>query len=113
MKHEEFELGLLQIRCNTYLDILSAELVFDLVRATTWYMNHVGSLLVIYAYLTHFNCLCFLLKRGRRDACIGFWCGNLRERDHWGDSGVDGRIILGWIFRKWDVGCGLDWAGSG
>jgi hypothetical protein len=27
--------------------------------------------------------------------------------------GVDGRIILGWIFRKWDVGYGLDWAGSG
>jgi hypothetical protein len=26
--------------------------------------------------------------------------GNLRERDNWGDSGVDGRIILGWIFRK-------------
>jgi hypothetical protein len=22
---------------------------------------------------------------------------------HWGDPGVDGRIILGWIFRKWDV----------
>jgi len=24
------------------------------------------------------------------------------------DSGVDGRIILRWIFRKWDVG-GMDW----
>jgi hypothetical protein len=30
--------------------------------------------------------------------------GNLRKRDHWIDPGVDGRIILGWIFRKWDVG---------
>jgi hypothetical protein len=29
--------------------------------------------------------------------------GNLRERDHMEDPGVDGRIILGWIFRKWDV----------
>jgi hypothetical protein len=28
----------------------------------------------------------------------------MRERDHWGDPGVNGRIILGWIFRKWDVG---------
>jgi len=28
----------------------------------------------------------------------------LREVDHWGDPGVDGRIILGWIFGKWDVG---------
>jgi hypothetical protein len=30
--------------------------------------------------------------------------GNLRERDHCRDPGVDGRIILGCIFRKWDVG---------
>jgi hypothetical protein len=41
---------------------------------------------------------------GRREACIGFWRGNLRETDHWGDPGVGGRIILGWILRKWDVG---------
>jgi hypothetical protein len=33
---------------------------------------------------------------------------NLRERDYWGDRGVDGRIILRKIFRKWDVG-GMDW----
>jgi hypothetical protein len=26
------------------------------------------------------------------------------ERDHWGDPGVDGRIILRRIFRKCDVG---------
>ena len=37
--------------------------------------------------------------------------GNLRERDHWGDPGVDGRIILRWIFRKWEgiVGTGWSW----
>jgi hypothetical protein len=29
---------------------------------------------------------------------------NVRERDNWGDPGVDGRIILRQIFRKWDVG---------
>jgi len=28
--------------------------------------------------------------------------GNLRDRDHLGDPGIDGRIILRWIFRKWD-----------
>ena len=33
--------------------------------------------------------------------------GNLRERDHLEDSGVDGRIILRWIFRKWDVAVGI------
>jgi hypothetical protein len=35
-------------------------------------------------------------------ACTGFWCVNLRERDHWGDPGGDVRVILKWIFRKWD-----------
>ena len=34
--------------------------------------------------------------------------GNLREGGHLGDPGVGGRIILRWIFRKWDVGC-VDW----
>jgi len=29
--------------------------------------------------------------------------GNLRERDHGGDPGADGRIILRWIFSKWDA----------
>jgi hypothetical protein len=29
--------------------------------------------------------------------------GNLRERDHLEDPGLDGRIILRWILRKWDM----------
>jgi hypothetical protein len=37
----------------------------------------------------------------------GIWWGNLKERDHWGEPDVDGRIILRWIFRKWD---GVPWA---
>ena len=41
----------------------------------------------------------------------GFCWGNLRERDHLEDPGVDGRIILRWIFREWDmvVWTGLRW----
>jgi hypothetical protein len=36
----------------------------------------------------------------------GFWWGNLGERGHWVDPGIDG-IILRWMLRKWDVG--MDW----
>jgi hypothetical protein len=37
--------------------------------------------------------------------------GKPAGNDHWGDQGVDGRIILRWIFRKWDVWVwtGLSW----
>jgi hypothetical protein len=40
-----------------------------------------------------------------------FWCGDLREGDHLGNTGVDGRIILKWIFKKWDemAWLGLIW----
>jgi hypothetical protein len=48
---------------------------------------------------------------GRREVYTGFWWANLRERDHFGDPGVDRRIILRLIFRKWDVGVmGTGWS---
>jgi hypothetical protein len=30
-------------------------------------------------------------RKGEGAACTGFWWGNLRKRDHWGDPGVEGR----------------------
>jgi len=33
-----------------------------------------------------------------------FWWGNLRERDHLGNPGIDGRIILKCFFKKWNGG---------
>jgi len=46
---------------------------------------------------------------GKQRRLQGFGGGKLKERDHLGDPGVDVRIILRWIFRKWDVGV---WTGS-
>jgi hypothetical protein len=50
---------------------------------------------------------------GVGEAYTGYWWENLMERDHLENTGIDGRIILRWIFRKWDWGHGLDLAGSG
>ena len=46
----------------------------------------------------------------RRRGCIESWRGKRRERDHWGDLGVDGWIILRRISRRWDV---VIWTGLG
>ena len=50
-------------------------------------------------------------RMGEGRECTGFWWGNLRERVHWDDPAADGRIILRWIFRKWEgvVGSGWSW----
>jgi hypothetical protein len=42
-------------------------------------------------------------RMGRGEAYTVVWWGNLRERYHLGDPRVDGRIIIRWIFIKWDV----------
>jgi len=37
--------------------------------------------------------------------------GKPEGKNQWGDLGVDGWVILGWISRRWDVGIltGLGW----
>jgi hypothetical protein len=47
----------------------------------------------------------------RVEVYIGLWWGNLRERHHLEDPGIDRMIIFRWIFRKLDVGActGLIW----
>jgi hypothetical protein len=52
-------------------------------------------------------------RMGRGDVRTGFRWGNLREGDHWGDPGVDGRIILRRISGSGMWVCGLDWVSSG
>jgi hypothetical protein len=41
---------------------------------------------------------------GKDEVNTGFYWRNLREGDNLEDPGVDGRLILKWIFEKWDGG---------
>jgi len=45
-----------------------------------------------------------VMRVGKRGVVYRLLVGNLRERNHWGDPGVEGRVIWRWIFRKWSVG---------
>jgi len=51
----------------------------------------------------------------RGEVCAGFWWGNLRERVHLEDPGLDASVILRWIFIHGDVGAwpGLIWLRKG
>jgi hypothetical protein len=50
-------------------------------------------------------------RMGEERGVYSVLVGNLRERGHWGDPDLDGRIILRGIFRKLegDVGTGWSW----
>ena len=51
---------------------------------------------------------------GKTRGTYRFWRGNVSERDHLQDPGVDWRIILKWIFKKWDgEWTGLIWLRTG
>jgi hypothetical protein len=42
-------------------------------------------------------------RKGERRGVYQVLVGTPRERHHLGDPGVDGRIILKWFFKNWDV----------
>ena len=53
---------------------------------------------------------------GERERCAqGFGGETWGKENHWGDQDVDGRIILRWIFGKWEgvVGTGWCWVRIG
>jgi len=58
------------------------------------------------------RCAGHVARKGGRRGVYGVLVGKLRARDHLGDTGLDGRVILRWIFRSRMWGYGLDRAGS-
>jgi hypothetical protein len=42
-------------------------------------------------------------RMGKGDIYIWFWWGNLKEKCYLRDPGLDGIIILSWVFRMWDM----------
>ena len=44
---------------------------------------------------------------GERRGTYRVLVGKPKRKNHWEDPGVDGRIILKWIFKKLDGGHGL------
>ena len=49
-----------------------------------------------------------IARMGERRGVYRIWWGNLKESEHLEDLGVDGRVMLRWIFKKWDGA----WTGS-
>ena len=56
-----------------------------------------------------------VVRMGEERGAYRVFMGKPEERDHWGDLGVDGWIILGCISRRWGVGMwtGLGWPRTG
>jgi hypothetical protein len=75
------------------------------VLKVTWEVGYFIQSVVVYLISLYESSL-----RGRIEVCTGCWWGSLRERGYWGDQGVDGRIILRWIFRKLEGVMGTGWS---
>jgi len=71
-------------------DLYSSPNIVRVIKSRMWWAGHVAHM-------------------GERRGIYKVLVGNREEKRPLGDPGLDGRIILWWIFRKWDVGV---WTGS-
>jgi hypothetical protein len=54
-----------------------------------------------------------MARMGDREVHVRFWWEHLGERDHLEDLGVDGKVIIKWIFKTYLGRYGQDYCGSG
>jgi len=70
--------------------------------------QHIFQIITLSYILYFFMCSCMdmhVARMGEERGVYRVLVGKPEvKRDHWGDLGVDGWIILGWITRRWDVG---------
>ena len=95
----KFAIHVLLLRQRYMLRPVTLALSVLFVQCQIWLISAIRIIIIIIIII--------IKSRG----CIGSCWGNRREGDHWGDLGVGGWIILGWISRRWDVGMwtGLGW----
>ena len=74
------------------------------------HVNSPASCILVTWHLLINTVLYHFVVAWRIEVCTGCWWGSLRERGHWEDQDVDGRIILKWIFRKLEGVAGTGWS---
>ena len=92
---------------------MSFEIFIDIISSRSHYGLGVDSASNRNEYQEHFLGVKagHVARMGEERGVLGYWWGNRRQRDYWGDLGVDGWIISVWISRRLDVGIwtGLGW----
>jgi hypothetical protein len=82
--------GTLVLRCNRDFRRMHNEELYDLY----------SSLNIIWMWYSKRKRWVGHEEDRREEVYVGFWWGNLRERDYLDGAGIGKRIILKWVFRK-------------